>query len=179
MALGVSRLLLSLSVMKRFTRSGDFLLTQFGDFFLSQEGRNILANQSSFSTADDPDVTSQPVTFLLTQDGGSVLVTEDDRGIGAEQALYDFKSEFDQIMMTQQFELITTQDGNFLVYPIPNIIDILLTQDGLSLTDQNNDLISLQANRSVASLGAEANRNIQLITQDGLVLITNQELDAA
>ena len=218
MALGVSRLLLSLSAMKRSAlKDADFILTQSGLTLLSQMGRHILAEQSKFdtlnpaqlvdfvltqnndfiafhefqapdrlflaeqsaySTEPDPDPIPPPLTFLLTQ-SGQLFITQDDRPLGAEQTIYDYKSEFDQIMMTQDFRLVTTQAGDFLIYPTPTIHDIILTQDGLGLTDQNNDLISIQNNRAIASLAQNNNTGIILVTQDGFVLTTNQELDAA
>ena len=146
MALGVSRLLLSLSAMKRFTGGGDvaadFILTQLDDFFLSQEGRLILANQSAFSTADDPIPVSQPVSFFLTQ-LGDVIIAQDEGGIGLEQGIYDIKSEFDQIMLTQDKQLVTTQDGRFLVYVIPPDIDIVVRQNGIGLLTQDRTIEKL------------------------------------
>ena len=76
-------------------------------------------------------------------------------------------------------EIVTTQDGMFLVYVIPPDIDIDVRQNGIGLLTQDRKYIQLQNNREARNLSINSDSSIQIVTQNGLVLTTNQELDAA
>ena len=147
MALGVSRLLLSLSAMKRFSSAvdADFILTQLEDFILTQSGRPILANQSTYDTNDD--VTPNPASFFLTQDGLNILLTQADAALSTEVYIAEPEAEgAEQYLITQDRLRIVTQDGLELVSNSPLLLDLLLTQEGLVLLTQDNEPLAMQQN---------------------------------
>ena len=106
MALGVSRLLLSLSAMKRFSGGGaatiDFLLSELGDTLVTQDNVAILAEQSNLSTIQDP---VEGESYFLTQDG-SIIITQ----IGERLLLLNLPI-VTELLLTQSGELLTDQQG--------------------------------------------------------------------
>ena len=132
MALGVSRLLLSLSAMKRFsfaTVDADFILTQLEDFILTQSGRPILANQSTYDTSDD--VIPNPASFFLTQDGLNILLTQADAALSTEQYIAEPVVEgATKFIITQDLQRLISQEGLDFILNAPTQFDLILTQSG-------------------------------------------------
>lgn len=111
MALRVSRLVLSISAIKRYSSGAaglDYLLTELGDILITQDGVSILVEQSNLSTVPDP---FEGESYYLTQDG----------------------------------DIISAQvDGRLLVLNLPLVTELLLTQNGDILTDQQGQAIGKQ-----------------------------------
>ena len=176
MALGVSRLLLSLSAMKRSAGQGvipaDYLLTQAGDFIVAENGWVILANQSRSDTIK-PDISS----YLETEDGLNILLTQDDDAIATQQ-YRESAGEFfgDRDILTQDGEAIYTQDGRSIQEDTPFIFNLMLTQDGDVISTQELAPLTLQQNELVIAAHAKlvTQYGIELRTQDGNDFLTEQ-----
>ena len=151
MALGVSRLLLSLSAMKRAAGeaviTADYILTQDENFIIAQNGWVILANQSRSDTIK-PDISS----YLETEDGLNILLTQDDDVISTQQ-YRESAGEFfgDRDILTQDGEAIYTQDGRSIQEDTPFIFNLMLTQDGDVITTQELAPLTLQQNEVLIS----------------------------
>jgi hypothetical protein len=168
MALGVSRLLLSLSAMKRFsfaTVDADFILTQLEDFILTQSGRPILANQSTYDTND-------PASFFLTQDGLNILLTQADAALSTEQYIAEPVVEgATKFIITQDLQRLISQEGLDFILNAPTQFDLILTQSGDALLTQDGSALSLQQTQEVV-----VDSPFEYITtQDGEVLLTQNE----
>jgi len=173
MALGVSRLLLSLSAMKRFsfaTVDADFILTQLEDFILTQSGRPILANQSTYDTTDD--VTPNPASFFLTQDGLNILLTQADAALSTEAYIAEPVVEgATNFIITQDLQRLISQEGLDFILNAPTQFDLILTQSGDALLTQDGSSLSLQQTQEVV-----VDSPFEYITtQDGEVLLTQNE----
>ena len=176
MALGVSRLLLSLSAMKRAAGeaviTADYILTQDENFIIAQNGWVILANQSRSDTIK-PDISS----YLETEDGLNILLTQDDDVISTQQ-YRESAGEFfgDRDILTQDGEAIYTQDGRSIQEDTPFIFNLMLTQDGDVITTQELAPLTLQQNEEVIAAHAKlvTQYGIELRTQDGNDFLTEQ-----
>jgi flagellar basal body rod protein FlgG len=176
MALGVSRLLLSLSAMKRAAGEAvipaDLLLTQAGDFIIAENGWVILANESDIPTTK-PDISS----YLKTEDGLDILLTQDDDVISTQQ-YRESAGEFygDRDIITQDGESIYTQDGRSIQEDTPFIFNLLLTQDGDVISTQDSAPLTLQQNDLLIAARAKliTQYGIELRTQDGNDFLTEQ-----
>jgi hypothetical protein len=173
MALGVSRLLLSLSAMKRAAGEAvipaDLLLTQAGDFIIAENGWVILANQSNSDTIKPDDV-----YHILTQNG-DLLQAQDDRFLGTQQEVIIFDAN--DFILTQDLDQLTAENGYLILanesdIPTtkPDISSYLKTEDGLDiLLTQDDDVISTQQYRESAG---EFYGDRDIITQDGESIYT-------
>lgn len=143
MPLGASRLLLSISAMRRTLAeagvAADFLLTQAGDYLITQRGELILANQSDFVSGD---YVEPEVSLLLTQDL-NVIALQNDKLLATEQLFETASLAESNGLITQAREALITQDGLFIVTGVEEQFDVLLTQDGNALSTQDLNNLAL------------------------------------
>lgn len=142
MPLGISRLVLSTSAIRRFFAAGvdaDYLLTESEDFLITERGELILGNQSDFVSGDftDPDFSG-----LLTQ-AGQRLITQNDRVIGTEQLFESASVGVENNLITQNREVLITQDGLVLTTEVETDFDLLETQNGNSIITQDLNNLAL------------------------------------
>ena len=143
MPLGISRLVLSTSAIRRFFAAdavdADYLLTESEDFLITERGELILGNQSDFVSGDftDPDFSG-----LLTQ-AGQVLITQNDRVIGTEQLFESASVGVENNFITQNREVLITQDGLVLTSEVETDFDLLETQNGNSIITQDLNNLAL------------------------------------
>lgn len=143
MPLGISRLVLSTSAIRRFFAAdavdADYLLTESEDFLITERGELILGNQSDFVSGDftDPDFSG-----LLTQ-AGQVLITQNDRVIGTEQLFETASVAVQNNLITQNREVLITQDGLVLTSEVETDFDLLETQNGNSIITQDLNNLAL------------------------------------
>ena len=144
MPLGISRLVLSTSAIRRFFAAedavdADYLLTESEDFLITERGELILGNQSDFVSGDftDPDFSG-----LLTQ-AGQALITQNDRVIGTEQLFETASIAVQNNLITQDRQVLITQDGLVLTTEVETDFDVLLTQDGNSIITQSLNNLAL------------------------------------
>jgi len=143
MPLGISRLVLSTSAIRRFFAAdavdADYLLTESEDFLITERGELILGNQSDFVSGDftDPDFSG-----LLTQ-AGQRLITQNDRVIGTEQLFETASIAVQNNLITQNREVLITQDGLVLTTEVETDFDLLETQNGNSIITQDLNNLAL------------------------------------
>ena len=143
MPLGISRLVLSTSAIRRFFAAdavdADYLLTQSEDFLITERGELILGNQSDFVSGDftDPDFSG-----LLTE-AGQVLITQNDRVIGTEQLFETASVAVQNNFITQDRQVLITQDGLVLTTEIETDFNLLETQNGNSIITQDLNNLAL------------------------------------
>ena len=143
MPLGISRLVLSTSAIRRFFAAdavdADYLLTESEDFLITERGELILGNQSDFVSGDftDPDFSG-----LLTQ-AGQRLITQNDRVIGTEQLFETASISVENNLITQNREVLITQDGLVLTTEVETDFDLLETQNGNSIITQDLNNLAL------------------------------------
>ena len=143
MPLGISRLVLSTSAIRRFFAAAgvdaDYLLTESEDFLITERGELILGNQSDFVSGDftDPDFSG-----LLTQ-AGQKLITQNDRVIGTEQLFESASVGVENNLITQNREVLITQDGLVLTTEVETDFDLLETQNGNSIITQDLNNLAL------------------------------------
>ena len=143
MPLGISRLVLSTSAIRRFFAAdavdADYLLTESEDFLITERGELILGNQSDFVSGDftDPDFSG-----LLTQ-AGQRLITQNDRVIGTEQLFESASVGVENNLITQNREVLITQDGLVLTTEVETDFDLLETQNGNSIITQDLNNLAL------------------------------------
>ena len=143
MPLGISRLVLSTSAIRRFFAAdavdADYLLTESEDFLITERGELILGNQSDFVSGDftDPDFSG-----LLTQ-AGQVLITQNERVIGTEQLFETASVGVQNNLITQNREVLITQDGLVLTSEVETDFDLLETQNGNSIITQDLNNLAL------------------------------------
>lgn len=143
MPLGISRLVLSTSAIRRFFAAdavdADYLLTESEDFLITERGELILGNQSDFVSGDftDPDFSG-----LLTQ-AGQKLITQNDRVIGTEQLFETASLAVQNNLITQNREVLITQDGLVLTSEVETDFDLLETQNGNSIITQDLNNLAL------------------------------------
>lgn len=143
MPLGISRLVLSTSAIRRFFAAdavdADYLLTQSEDFLITERGELILGNQSDFVSGDftDPDFSG-----LLTE-AGQVLITQNDRVIGTEQLFETASIAVENNFITQDRQVLITQDGLVLTTEIETDFNLLETQNGNSIITQDLNNLAL------------------------------------
>ena len=143
MPLGISRLVLSTSAIRRFFAAdavdADYLLTESEDFLITERGELILGNQSDFVSGDftDPDFSG-----LLTQ-AGQRLITQNDRVIGTEQLFESASVAVQNNLITQNREVLITQDGLVLTTEVETDFDLLETQNGNSIITQDLNNLAL------------------------------------
>lgn len=165
MALGVSRLLLSLSAMKRSSSgvAADYLFTQSEDFIITQNGWRFLANQSRLPTTK-PD----PISIITLQDGVTNIISQDGSNIGAEQYIENAADiQGTKLIITQTGEVLLTQDGDTLLENAPLIFNLLELQNGDILATQEGAPIAREKNEEILYEAGV------ITTQYGLT-ITNQ-----
>lgn len=190
MPLGASRLLLSISAMRRVLAAEgvvdvDHLLTQAGDILTAEDGRLILAEQSEFSTDD---VTR--LTDLLLTESGDVLITQSGDFIVADDSVF---ADIIDYLLTQDGDILMTQDGRLILdersligsdeeVSVDEPATVLLTQAGEQIISQDNSLIV--AEQFVTAEDAAAARtlitqSLEIITtQDGREIIENTDDEA-
>ena len=143
MPLGISRLVLSTSAIRRFFAAdavdADYLLTESEDFLITERGELILGNQSDFVSGDftDPDFSG-----LLTQ-AGQRLITQNDRVIGTEQLFETASIAVENNFITQDRQVLITQDGLVLTTEVETDFDLLETQNGNSIITQDLNNLAL------------------------------------
>jgi hypothetical protein len=173
MALGVSRLLLSLSAMKRAAGEAvipaDLLLTQAGDFIIAENGWLILANQSDSDTIKPDDI-----YHILTEDG-DLLQAQDDRFLGTQQEVIIINAN--DFILTEDLDQLTAENGYLFLanesnIPTtkPDISSFFRTEDGQNiLLTQDDDVFTTQQYRES---GGEFFGDRDILTQDGEALYT-------
>ena len=143
MPLGISRLVLSTSAIRRFFAAdavdADYLLTESEDFLITERGELILGNQSDFVSGDFTDL---DFSGLLTQ-AGQRLITQNDRVIGTEQLFESASVAVQNNLITQNREVLITQDGLVLTTEVETDFDLLETQNGNSIITQDLNNLAL------------------------------------
>lgn len=143
MPLGISRLVLSTSAIRRFFAAAgvdaDYLLTESEDFLITERGELILGNQSDFVSGDFTDL---DFSGLLTQ-AGQRLITQNDRVIGTEQLFEAASVGVENNLITQNREVLITQDGLVLTTEVETDFDLLETQNGNSIITQDLNNLAL------------------------------------
>ena len=143
MPLGISRLVLSTSAIRRFFAAdavdADYLLTESEDFLITERGELILGNQSDFVSGDFTDL---DFSGLLTQ-AGQRLITQNDRVIGTEQLFESASVGVENNFITQNREVLITQDGLVLTTEVETDFDLLETQNGNSIITQDLNNLAL------------------------------------
>lgn len=143
MPLGISRLVLSTSAIRRFFAAAgvdaDYLLTESEDFLITERGELILGNQSDFVSGDFTDL---DFSGLLTQ-AGQRLITQNDRVIGTEQLFESASVAVENNLITQNREVLITQDGLVLTTEVETDFDLLETQNGNSIITQDLNNLAL------------------------------------
>ena len=173
MALGVSRLLLSLSAMRRTAGTAaipaDLLLTQADEFIIAENGWLVLANQSDSDTIKPDDV-----YHILTEDG-DLLQAQDNRFLGTQQEVIVINAN--DFILAENLDQITAENGwlflsNESNIPTtkPDIASFFRTEDGLDiLLTQQDDIFTTQQYREG---GGEFFGDRDILTQDGEALYT-------
>ena len=173
MALGVSRLLLSLSAMRRTAGTAaipaDLLLTQADEFIIAENGWIILANQSKSDTIKPDDI-----YHILTEDG-ELLQAQDNRFLGTQQEV--IVVDADDFILAQNLDQLTAQNGWLILsnesdIPTtkPDLSSFFKTQDGLDiLLTQQDDIFTTQ---QYIEGSAEFEGARDILTQDGEALYT-------
>ena len=173
MALGVSRLLLSLSAMRRTAGTAaipaDLLLTQADEFIIAENGWIILANQSKSDTIKPDDI-----YHILTEDG-ELLQAQDNRFLGTQQEV--IVVDADDFILAQNLDQLTAQNGWLILsnesdIPTtkPDLSSFFKTQDGLDiLLTQQDDIFTTQ---QYIEGSAEFEGARDILTQDNQALYT-------
>lgn len=173
MALGVSRLLLSLSAMKRTVATAaipaDLLLTQADEFIIAENGWLVLANQSDSDTIKPDDI-----YHILTEDG-DLLQAQDNRFLGTQQEVIVINAN--DFILAENLDQLTAENGwlflsNESNIPTtkPDIASFFRTEDGQNiLLTQDYDIFTTQQYRES---GGEFFGDRDILTQDGEALYT-------
>ena len=172
MPLGVSRLLLSISAMKRTLAEvagvdADYLLSQAGEILITERGELILANQSDFVTGDfiDPNISS-----LLTEAGETILTQND--GVLSTQQLFAVEEVGLNFIETQDGRTLSTQSGLLILHEESDLIGQFISGDFLQT--QAEEIFLTQDGKSVlldqSDLTGETVTGNALLTQDGNAL---------
>ena len=173
MALGVSRLLLSLSAMKRTVATAafpaDLLLTQADEFIIAENGWLVLANQSDSDTIKPDDI-----YHILTEDG-DLLQAQDSRFLGTQQEVIIINAN--DFILAENLDQLTAQNGYLFLanesnIPTtkPDISSFFRTEDGQNiLLTQYDDIFTTQQYREG---GGEFFGDRDILTQDGEALYT-------
>ena len=179
MALGVSRLLLSLSAMRRTAGTAaipaDLLLTQADEFIIAENGWIILANQSKSDTIKPDDI-----YHILTEDG-ELLQAQDNRFLGTQQEVIIINAN--DFILAENLDQITAENG-WLILSQASSIPTVKPDDIYHILAENGDLLQSEDSRFLGTqqevIVADADdfilaQNLDQITaQNGWLFLSNE-----